>query len=181
MKVAKDHPVSEEFALYAGKLIQNFGVVEVVSYRWIELLSGSAIAAEISKELPLARRIEIVLNLLARDPKVPQITKERATGLWRQVRDKGCEIRNAVAHGTVLLALPDGDTTQPPKLAGILKSRRWQDEDHLVSLEELKAAVNTTSRIAEELVEVAEVLRTASSAPLAPPGTVAGPKSTRDK
>ncbi len=48
MKVLRDHPTTQEFALNTGKLIQNFGVVELISYRWIEVLSGSTVAMETS-------------------------------------------------------------------------------------------------------------------------------------
>jgi hypothetical protein len=152
MKLLRDHPATHEFALQSGKLIQNFGIVELISYRWIEALSGNKVAMEISMELPLAKRIDIILKLLAREPKglAPEKVDE-AKSLWSQLRDKGCELRNAVAHGTVGLQFPTDDVTGQPQSAGILKLKKWSDTDQLLTLEELKGAVNVTSNIAEKL------------------------------
>jgi hypothetical protein len=140
-----------EFALQSGKLLQNFGLVEMTSYRWIEFLSGSGIAVEISRELALAKRIEIILKLIDRDSKLADDRKEKARTLWKQVKDKGCELRNTVAHGTVGLAIAGEDTLAEPMVVGLLKIRKWNDTDELMSIDELKGAVNTTARIVEEL------------------------------
>jgi hypothetical protein len=152
MKLLRDHPTSKEFALESGQLIQNFGIVELTTYRWIEVLSGSSTAMEISMELPLSKRIDIILKLLKRDPKqlAPDKVKEAAE-LWAQLRDKGCELRNSVAHGTIGLRFPTADTTGQPQSAGILKLQKWKDTDQLITLEELRGAVNVTGNIAQRL------------------------------
>jgi hypothetical protein len=152
MKLLRDHPVSEEFALLSGKLIQNFGVVELLSHRWIEVLSRSAIAMEIAMELPLAKRIDIIIRLLARshnDMSAEQVTE--ANTCWSQLRDKGCELRNSVAHGTIGLRFHEDDTMSTPEVAGILKLRKWSATDQLLGLDELKGAVNVTHNIVEKL------------------------------
>jgi hypothetical protein len=154
MKIVKDHPAALECALQAGKLLQNFGLVEMTSYRWIEVLSGSGIAVEISRELVLAKRIEIILKLVDRDTKLAADKKEKARRLWKQIKDKGCERRNTVAHGTVGLAIAGDDTSAEPKVVGLVKIRKWSDTDELMSIDELKGAVNTTARIVEELNEL---------------------------
>jgi hypothetical protein len=66
-------------------------------------------------------------------------------------RDKGLEVRNTVAHGTVSLALIENDPSLEPQTIGILKVKKWQDTDELMSLEELKNAVNVTAQIANEV------------------------------
>ena len=48
-----------KFALQSGKLVQNFGAVDLTSYRWSGVLLGSRVAVEISRQVPLAKRIEI--------------------------------------------------------------------------------------------------------------------------
>jgi hypothetical protein len=151
MKIAHDHPSTSEFALQAGKLIQNFGVIELTSYRWIEALSASAIAAEISKELTLGKRIEIILRLLHRGNTLSAELKARAETLWKKVKDEGLERRNTVAHGTVSLSLLESDPSFEPQTIGILKIKKWQDTDELMGLDELKNAVNVTYKIANEL------------------------------
>lgn len=151
MKIARDHPSTTEFALQAGKLIQNFGVIELTSYRWIEALSASGIAAEISKELPLGKRIEIIIRLLSRSNLLSSEQKARAETLWKNVKNEGLERRNTVAHGTVGLSLIESDPSLEPQTIGILKIKKWQDTDELMGLDELKNAVNVTSKIANEL------------------------------
>jgi hypothetical protein len=157
MQIAKDHPETLKFALQAGKLIQNFGVVELTSYRWIHSLTGSAAATEISMELPLAKRLEIILKLLGRDTTLKTGAREKAMELWKQLKDKGCELRNTIAHGTVGLSFPENDASADPQAIGILKLRKWQDSDQLLSLEELENAVNVTARIAENLNEILDL------------------------
>jgi hypothetical protein len=155
MKLMGDHPATIEFALQSGKLIQNFGVIELLSYRWIEALSGSTIAMEISMELPLAKRIDVILKLIARgSPTLPGEAASEAKQLWSQLRDKGCEIRNSVAHGTMGLKFPTEDTSQDPQDIGILKLKKWSDTDQMIGVSEVKAAVNTTSAIAKRLNEL---------------------------
>jgi hypothetical protein len=151
MKIARDHPSTTEFALQSGKLIQNFGVIEITSHRWIEALSQSTIAAEIGKELTLAKRIEIILRLLSHNKVLAPELIARAEELWRRIKDKGLEVRNTVAHGTVSLELIDDDPSLEPQTVGILKVKKWQDTDELMSLEELKNAVSVTAQIANEL------------------------------
>jgi len=124
MQIAKDHPATLEFALQSGKLIQNFGVVELTSYRSIRWLSGSDVATEISMELPLAKRVEVILKLLDRDKTLPGDARDKAKDLLRQPKDKGCELRNTVAHGTVGLSFPGGDASADPYAIGILKLRK---------------------------------------------------------
>jgi len=155
MKLMGDHPATLDFALHSGKLIQNFGVIELLSYRWIEALSGSTIAMEISMELPLAKRIDVVLKLIERG--LPPLTSDaaiEAKQLWSQLRDKGCEIRNSIAHGTMGLKFPQEDTSKDPEEIGILKLKKWSDTDQMISVGEVKAAVTTTSAIAKRLNEL---------------------------
>jgi hypothetical protein len=151
MNLAKDHPATLEFALQSGKLLQNFGVVELTSYRWIAALSGNLVAVEISRDVPLAKRIDIVLKLIDRDAKSPPEKKEKARALWKQLKNTGCPLRNIVAHGTVGLSITGDDPGADPQWIGVLKINKWTDTDELVSLEELKGAVNTTAKIVEEL------------------------------
>lgn len=151
MKISHDHPATTEFALQAGRLIQNFGVVELTSYRWIDFLSSSPIATEISKELPLSKRVEIILRLIPHCKTMEASSLARAANLWKKIKDEGLERRNTVAHGTVSLALTADDSSLAPETIGILKHRKWQDSDQLMGLDELKNAVNVTAAIANEL------------------------------
>ncbi len=103
-------------------------------------------------EIPLAKRIDIIIRLLARDPKGLSAEKvDEAKSLWSQLRDKGCELRNTVAHGTVGLKFATEHVAGQPQSAGILKLKKWSDTDEMLTLEELKAAVNVTGNIAEKL------------------------------
>ena len=151
MKLLKDHPSTVEFATQAGRLIQNFGVIELLSFRWIELLAKSSVAAEISQELTLSKRIDIIVKLIERDTPQPE-KKDDAVRLWKQLRDKGCELRNVVAHGTIGLQFADDPETANPQTSGVLKLKKWAPTDELVSLQEVKDAVIVTARIAEELI-----------------------------
>lgn len=156
MNLLKDHPVSIEYATQSGKLIQNFGVIELSSYRWIGFLSKSDIAVELSQELALAKRIDVIVKLLARGDQLPT-HKDEAVRLWKQVRDKGCEVRNAIAHGTVGLLFTGDPATEEPQASGVVRLAKWSDTSQLISIAEVKDAVNTTARIAERLNQILDV------------------------
>ena len=153
MNFIKDHPIAVEYATQSGKLIQNFGVIELTSYRWIGFLSKCEIAVEIAREVPLAKRIDIIVKLLGHgDHKL--VKKDEALRLWKQVRDKGCEVRNAIAHGTVGLFFRGNPASEEPQSSGVLRLKKWSDVDELISLAEVKDAVNTTAQIAEQLNQI---------------------------
>lgn len=153
MNLIMDHPVAVEYAVQSGKLIQNFGVIELTSYRWIGFLSKSEIAVEIAKEVALAKRIDLIVKLLGRDDQ-KLVKKDEAVRLWKQVRDKGCEVRNSIAHGTVGMVFAATPEAEEPMSSGVLKLKKWSDADELISLAEVKDAVNTTARIAEQLNQI---------------------------
>ena len=97
-------------------------------------MSGSSVAAEIAMDIPLAKRIDVILRLLDRETLVlDSEKKEEAKTLWKSVRDKGCELRNTVAHGTVGLIFEGDGVAQMPVTAGILKRIKWSHTDHLIS------------------------------------------------
>lgn len=65
MKIVEDHPATCEFVIPTGRLIQNFGVVEMASFHWLEFFSGGEVAVKIEKEVPLARRIDAIMRRAA--------------------------------------------------------------------------------------------------------------------
>ncbi len=151
MGILLNHPAAQEFSPLIGSLIQNFGVIEITSHRWIEALSQSAIATEISKELPLGKRIDIIRKLLPHNQVLTPELKSKADDLWRKIKDNGLEIRNTVAHGTVGLTFLDHDPNLEPQTIGILKVTKWQTHDELMTIEELRNAIDVTAKIANEL------------------------------
>jgi len=159
MNLLKVHPAADDFAFHSGKLLQNFGVVELDSCRWVAVLSNSDIAGEISAEVTLSKRIEIILKLLERAPgRLAPEDDAKARTHWKVLRDKGCDLRNTVAHGALALAFDGADTGAPPSVSGILKRKKWGTHDELMSVEELKDAVTKTAAIVEQLRSLLERL-----------------------
>jgi len=149
----ENHPETMDFVVAAGKLLQNFGSIEWLTYEWIRGLANDPILFQVVRKISLADRLDVV-RLLVEDSRFPLGSKERKeildilAGLRPLI-----EVRNLVAHNPVSLGSQDGDLLKPPTVLGILnmKPKDRAKEAELISLAEINGAVNRSSEIAERL------------------------------
>jgi len=134
-----------------GKMIQNFGVVEYISLRWIGVLTGNEDAVNIAMELTLATRIKVVVKLIETKNKFNENTKSSALKLWKELLNDGLPKRNIVAHG---MLVTKKDINGAILNQGPLKIKKWTDSDELMTHEELANTVTVTKNIIVELEKI---------------------------
>ena len=87
----------DELIMLVGKLIVNCGAVELLTFIWIRELTTDGALFDVAMDMPLGRRIDLIMDLLKErgaDPKLLAKSKKA----WGEVR-KLAEVRNIVAHG----------------------------------------------------------------------------------
>lgn len=85
-----------------GGLIINFGVIEFLTLRWIQVLDGepAAIAARKDK---LSRRIRVAVSLIPTSP-FSDSEKKRSTDLWSEASQLSA-MRNRIAHNPMCVGI----------------------------------------------------------------------------
>jgi hypothetical protein len=86
---------NEEWAQAIGGLFLNFGLVEWISLRFIEMLRGMPVS-NVAMRKVLAERIKTIKKLVEDSPWA-DAEKTSAIKLWKEVEDH-IEMRNIVAH-----------------------------------------------------------------------------------
>src|SRR5260221_1793336 len=90
----------DAFAGMIGGLLLNFGALEFLSYRWVEILSTDPIARDLAIDMLLGKRIELIKRLVERCA-WPEDKKAEAVSLWNDVV-KLTKLRNKVAHNPLI-------------------------------------------------------------------------------
>ncbi len=66
LMVAQNHPETLPFVEAVGKLIQNFGMIEMQTYEWISVLQTDPIVLEMARRSKLRDRIAVVNKMIER-------------------------------------------------------------------------------------------------------------------
>lgn len=144
-----NHPSSIVWAESIGKLLLNFGALELLTYLWIAYLSNrDDVVLDLASEMQLNRRINLILELLRRS-KVDEVRRDQIAIKWKNVQPF-LELRNAVAHNPVMFGWKDKLTDTEPDFIGIpnLKKRSL---DLAVDRGKLKESIDAVAKLAQEL------------------------------
>ena len=154
LKITTNHPATLTFVEAAGKLIQNFGAIELQTHDWISALQSDSMVLEMARRSKLSDRIDVIKKMIRRSSLFTDESKDRLMGLWSSVIPHS-QIRNIVAHSGVVMGFQNDDPKQPAMVKGVLnvKPRDKSMEAELISIEEINGSVNATSRIATLLLE----------------------------
>jgi hypothetical protein len=85
-----------------GGLIINFGVIEFLTLRWIQVFDGEP-AAIAARKHKLSRRIQSAVTLIAASP-LSDADKKRASDLWSEASQLS-GTRNRVAHNPMTVGV----------------------------------------------------------------------------
>ena len=142
------------FVEAVGKLIHNFGMIEMQTYEWIAALQTDSMVLEMARRSKLRDRIEVVKKMIQRSQSLASESKIEMVKLWSSVLPHA-NVRNIVAHSGVVIGFPNGDPTQSATVKGVMnfKPRDKTKEAELISLEEINGSVNATARLAAALLE----------------------------
>jgi len=153
-------PVTEPWILAVGKLILNFGVIELLSHRFLAELARDPVLTWVGGEMPLGKRKDLNVDLVRRE-KLDKEAKNRLVELWQGVK-RLSTIRNTIAHGPLLFRWSGEEVGDPDFIAvpNIRATARKKGRDRvLVTLKELNTAVDEISGLAQGLDKVVSELR----------------------
>jgi len=152
-KSVQNRPETMEFVVATGKLLQNFGTVELLTYEWIRVLATDPMLFHLARNLKLADRVDLVKRLVE-DDRFPLDPSARTSILEILANLRPLiEVRNTVAHSPVSLGFKDNDPSKVTIVRGVLNMKpkdRTKDAE-LISLEEINGTVNRSSSIARQL------------------------------
>jgi hypothetical protein len=95
----------------------NFGAIEFYSYAWIAELARDDTLLDLALDMPLGRRVDLVV-LLANRERMPKRLKAEVRKLWEQVK-KIAETRNTVAHSPIVFVWKGRPAEGPADVVGI--------------------------------------------------------------
>lgn len=164
LQITTNHPETLQYVEATGKLIQNFGVIELYTYDWISVLQTDSMVFEMARRSKLRDRIEVIKKMIQRSPLLSDESKERLVALWSSIIPHS-EVRNIVSHSGVVMGFLNNDPAQPITVKGVLnlKPRDKSRESEFISVEEINGSVNATSRIASSLLESFKQLKSGSA------------------
>jgi hypothetical protein len=167
-------PHGQELIPLVGKLMLNFGTVELQSHLWIDHLSHDDLLVDMALEAPFGRRVDLIHQLIDRE-QLPPSLKERAHEAWKAASALS-EIRNAVAHNPLVWGWR-GPEQGEPDFVGIPVIRKLKANKNgqvpLLDRDALSRVVDDVVRVARIIVSLfADVSphKLAAGAPPASPG-----------
>jgi len=148
-----DRPDGVPFAVLVGKLLVNCGGIELLSLLWIRELADSQVIFDLAVEFPLARRIDLVLDLAERR-ELPSNLWARTRRAWQEARSIA-EVRNVVAHSPLAFGWHGPERPGQPDFLGIpvlrdLK-RNTTGKIRIGKIEGLAKAVDGSVTVASDL------------------------------
>lgn len=135
---------NKDWAQAIGGVFLNFGLLEFISYRFVEILSNDVMLRDVAIEMQFARRIQLIKKLIERSTWTNE-EKLEALQLWGEAA-KASEIRNTVAHNP----FSSGKDQNGNDAKGILRARDMVGVGpYAVTLIQLRQLVDTATRAGE--------------------------------
>ncbi len=147
-----------EFALSIGKLILNFGAVELITYELIEILSKDIVLTKVAKKMMLGKRLDL-LSMLVRERDLGEHIQENLYDSIKKVK-KSCELRNVIAHNPFIYSI-NPDTNEQGAFSGIPNFKKSEKDKNIVlySINEIREVVNEVKLQAEAMKEQLDNLK----------------------
>jgi len=147
----------EQLAHLVGKLIVNCGGVELLTFLWIRELATDIVLFDLAIDLPLNRRIELILAL-AEERKIEGNLLQRVRTSWKEVAQLA-QVRNIVAHGPIAFGWNGPELPgHPPDFLGtpVLREmkRNKTGKVRIAKIDGLEVVVNRSAEIAAGLSQL---------------------------
>jgi hypothetical protein len=141
---------TQPWLIAIGKLMLNFGSVELLTYAWIDRLGGDADAM---KGARFSNRIQVIRNL-ASSVACAEETRRVVLESWATAGEMA-KFRNTIAHSPLVFGWRGRRENGPPDFIGIpdFKSRPSEvaSVKTLVELPGIEAAVDDAAHLAQDL------------------------------
>jgi len=134
-----------------GKFMVNFGGIEWVTFLWIDRLTDDRVLKDLTLEMPLARRIEVIRRLLGSRELTKKLLNE-ARSVWGKA-EKLAHFRNDIAHSPIIFGWHGPEENRPPDFIGSLNFRKANKPEAtpLVEFKALNRAIDDAAAIAQKL------------------------------
>jgi hypothetical protein len=147
------HDDERAFSYTIGGVFLNFGALEMISFRWVEVLGKDPVVMrDLAIDMNLGRRIEFIVTLITRSSWSPEI-RDRSITLWRTVADES-KIRNRIAHNPFV----SGKNKEGQVVSGIANAKKMKGdgpyEYELVTADEIAGAALKAGELGRELSEI---------------------------
>jgi hypothetical protein len=148
-----------------GKFMVNFGGVEWTTFLWIDRLSDDVVLKELTIEMPLSRRIDVVKKLLERRD-LPKKFLQDSKSAWGRA-EKLAKLRNDLAHNPVVFGWHGSEEQRAPDFIGSLNFRKAKAgvprATPILELAALNRGVDEAAAVAQKLHTILESLQAPSS------------------
>lgn len=153
-----DYKGSQEWAENIGKLLLNFGALEIQTFLWLESLSADENEVINTSNKQFSWRLCKVRKLI-KNRKFESSIESEMLKVW-ECSEKLAVFRNKIAHNPLVFSYSKQEPDGSPKNIGILSIRKSKNDKtpsnilNLWSLEELKRAVDAVSENVSNLTEL---------------------------
>lgn len=162
MGVALNAPYIGAWAEKIGRLILNFGGIELLTYQQLLLLERSHEEFVRNLDRLLVKRIDRLTHLLGETELLSQTERPGAIELWEEAREFA-KWRNRIAHNPVLPTWKPGSNAEsdPPDLLGIPDFRQFKDggKSNSIPIELMDRLIDETANLAQRLHALSVRLR----------------------
>lgn len=145
-----DDPSTQPWLVAIGKLMLNFGAIELLTYAWIDRLGGDADAMKEARFSSRVARIEGLLSSIT----CTDETRSEVLDAWAAAGELA-KFRNSMAHNPLVFGWRGRTEDGPPDFVGLpdFKSRPSEvaSVKTLIDLRGLEAAINDAARLAQGL------------------------------
>lgn len=149
---------SEPFVAAVGKMMVNFGAIELLTYIWIDRLAKDPVVLNLALGMPFSKRLDLIQQLIIRE--FPEgKAKNDALKSWKNA-GKLSEFRNEIAHNPIVFSWQGTPKSinQPPDFIGIPNIKAIRNKGHkimpIASLKKLNLAVDAIVEAAKNLHEL---------------------------
>ncbi len=150
IKHAIDAPYSTAWIARVGKLILNFGVLELETYLWLVQLSEAPEKLPEFSKLRFAQRVEKLMGL-AKDRAYSPNWEAEAQKCWNETLDQA-KFRNRIAHSPLTFGWNKEAEEGEPDFIGIVDlQRRDASQNALASKAEMDGVINSVVSLATRL------------------------------
>jgi hypothetical protein len=139
-----------------GKLITNFGAIELHTYWWLNALSNSPDTSKqfLKKKKPFKQRVERIIVFL--DGLASKPLKTKAITAWEQALDLA-KFRNSIAHSPLVFYRPHDGSDSLVMVADVSRlNQTVENLEPLSTLEQLNSKIDSLVALANTLTKLLE-------------------------
>ena len=142
-----------------GKYMINFGTIEILTYLYIEILSHDEVVYDLSMNMTLSRRLDLINKLAEKRYPGSEITVD-----IKQITEKAKHLstfRNNIAHNPLMLGQTNDGSNDTVAFIGIPKWKKSLDRSAvpMISAKNILLGVDAVVELAKNMNATLEQLK----------------------